>query len=254
MTTHEVAELLHINKQTILYYEKEGLLLPKRNENGYRDYREEDIDTLKLIQTLRLMECSIEEIRKILSHQESIQEVLKEKQEFLKQKRIEIDDIERKIYDFIKRRKVKVSFDNQYLDKWSNFEDTLFFNRDHLKYQNNIISLTDIKSVSLSMCSSLNYLRFPFAQLNYYVDLDIDTNNDSYSFQIMNNDHVAKMFQYMIDQDFIIHDPLGLLPIYLEKNDLIEINRYINLRFRKWAKQYHLDNPRESLFDTIRKK
>lgn len=38
MTTHEVEEMLGITKQSLIYYEKEGLIHPKRNENNYRNY------------------------------------------------------------------------------------------------------------------------------------------------------------------------------------------------------------------------
>ena len=34
MTTHEVEEMLGITKQSLIYYEKEGLIHPKRNENN----------------------------------------------------------------------------------------------------------------------------------------------------------------------------------------------------------------------------
>ena len=35
--------------------------------------------------------------------------------------------------------------------------------------------------------------------------------------------------------------------IYLNKRDMVQLNQYINRHFRKWAKEYHLDNPRESI-------
>lgn len=47
MTTHEVEEMLGITKQSLIYYEKEGLIHPKRNENNYRNYMQKDINILK---------------------------------------------------------------------------------------------------------------------------------------------------------------------------------------------------------------
>ena len=41
--------------------------------------------------------------------------------------------------------------------------------------------------------------------------------------------------------------PLGLVNIYLNKRDMVQLNQYINRHFRKWAKEYHLDNPRDSI-------
>ena len=35
-----------MTRANIRYYEQEGLLSPVRRENGYRDYSQEDLDTL----------------------------------------------------------------------------------------------------------------------------------------------------------------------------------------------------------------
>ena len=67
MKTHEVEDMLGITKQALIYYEKEGLILPQRLNNRYRDYTQKDIDILKLILLLRSMEISIDEIKLILN-------------------------------------------------------------------------------------------------------------------------------------------------------------------------------------------
>ena len=81
--------------------------------------------------------------------------------------------------------------------------------------------------------------------MNYYVDLDIVTQHDTYSFQIMNNEVVYQMMERI--KDYPVEDPLGLVDIYLNKRDMVQLNQYINRHFRKWAKEYHLDNPRDSI-------
>lgn len=50
-TVQEVADMLGLYRGTIINYEKRGIFpAPRRNViNGYREYREEDIDRLKLI-------------------------------------------------------------------------------------------------------------------------------------------------------------------------------------------------------------
>ena len=46
----EVEKLTNITKQNIRYYERQGLIFPKRNpENDYREYSEQDIRQLKII-------------------------------------------------------------------------------------------------------------------------------------------------------------------------------------------------------------
>jgi len=43
MQIKEVQEKLKISSYTLRYYEKMGLIQPYRDENGYRNYNEEDI-------------------------------------------------------------------------------------------------------------------------------------------------------------------------------------------------------------------
>ena len=81
--------------------------------------------------------------------------------------------------------------------------------------------------------------------MNYYVDLDVITQYDTCSFQIMNNEVVYQMMERI--KAYPLEDPLGLVDIYLNKRDMVQLNQYINRHFRKWAKEYHLDNPRDSI-------
>lgn len=63
---NEVERLVGITKKNIRFYEKEGLLSPGRNsENGYREYREEDVRVLKQIKLLRKLGLPLEEIRQL---------------------------------------------------------------------------------------------------------------------------------------------------------------------------------------------
>ncbi|WP_234122424.1 MerR family transcriptional regulator [Clostridium hydrogenum] len=64
MRIKEVEKILGISAKNIRFYEKEGLLFPKRNlENGYREYSVIDVKTLKKIKLLRKLGISIENIR-----------------------------------------------------------------------------------------------------------------------------------------------------------------------------------------------
>ena len=54
MKINEVEALVGITKKNIRFYEAEGLLTPRRNsENGYRDYGEVEVETLRRIKLLR---------------------------------------------------------------------------------------------------------------------------------------------------------------------------------------------------------
>ena len=56
----EAEEQTGISRANIRYYEKMGLLQPKRNEkNGYREYRPEDIKRILQIKIFRLRRLKI---------------------------------------------------------------------------------------------------------------------------------------------------------------------------------------------------
>ena len=152
MTTHEVEEMLGITKQSLIYYEKEGLIHPKRNENNYRNYMQKDIDILKTILLLCSMEVSIDDIKLIFNNELSIREALESKKEFISNSKKKLEDIDKKINDYIKRRRVKVSFDNQTLDQWKGY-DTLYLNDNHIKYNEVIVVLC--QDFGLIKCKNL---------------------------------------------------------------------------------------------------
>lgn len=66
-TTSELAKLSGLTPRTLRYYDKIGLLSPKRNEeNDYRMYSGEDVDLLQQILFYRELGVELSEIKKIL--------------------------------------------------------------------------------------------------------------------------------------------------------------------------------------------
>ena len=66
MKINEVEALVGITKKNIRFYEAEGLLAPRRNsDNGYRDYGEAEVETLRRIKLLRKLGFPLEEIRQM---------------------------------------------------------------------------------------------------------------------------------------------------------------------------------------------
>ncbi len=246
MKVHEVEMELGISKQTIYYYEKEGLIKVDRDENNYRNYSTTNLETLKLIKLLREMEISIDEIRLILDGHLSIREALEKKKEYLKINKQELENIDLKINNYIKRNRVKISFDHQLIKNWT-IKDTLYINDNCLVYKSTTIPFTQINQIDLSMCSELYAMNIIKVYLNYYVDLDIQCNHDTYSFQIINNQEVASLFERLKNANIKINDPLNLIELYRDK-DLVTLNKYLDNNFKKWAKKYHLDNPRDDGF------
>lgn len=103
MRVKEVQEKTKMSKQTILFYEKEGLLKPSRDENGYRNYNEKDLETLKLIKMLREMDISLDEIKMVLSGKMSFGDCLSEKEKYMQQKITELQSV----YDKVNELKEK---------------------------------------------------------------------------------------------------------------------------------------------------
>lgn len=243
MTTHEVEEMLDITKKTLIYYENEGLVKPLRDNNNYRCYNQDDVSKIKFILLLREMDVTIEEIKQIINKKKSIRDVLENKKDLIKQRQLDLDHIDEKINNYIKRKKVKIAVDND-LD-YGTIYDRLYFYKDYLQYGQTKINYSDVKCFKLSMSSSIGLMRVLVAYMNYYVDLDVVTKQDTYSFQIMNNEVVYQMIERI--KAYPLEDPLGLIDLYLNKRDMVQLNQYINRHFRKWAKEYHLDNPRDSI-------
>lgn len=73
MKINEVEALVGISKKNIRFYEEQGLLSPRRNsENGYRDYGEAEVDTLRRIKLMRKLGVSMEDIRRMLSGEHTV--------------------------------------------------------------------------------------------------------------------------------------------------------------------------------------
>lgn len=66
MLIKDFAEKFHIQADTIRYYEKENLLKPKRQANGYRDYDEDCEKQLQFIIVLKQLGFTIKEIQQLL--------------------------------------------------------------------------------------------------------------------------------------------------------------------------------------------
>ena len=68
-----------LSRANIRYYEQEGLVHPVRARNGYRDYSQEDLDTLLRVRLLRRLDVPIEEIRAMQAGELDLADVLEER-------------------------------------------------------------------------------------------------------------------------------------------------------------------------------
>lgn len=78
-TIGNVSQKVGLSRDTLRFYEKKGIIKPKKLENGYRTYTDEDILHLMKIMFYRNIHFSIDEIQNILWHG-SYQEIISQVQ------------------------------------------------------------------------------------------------------------------------------------------------------------------------------
>ncbi len=87
LTVSEAAHVLGIAESRLRYYEKKGLVTPRRTESGYRMYSRADLERLRNILLLRRFDFSIREIRQALADPDFDPEKLLAKQEQVQRQR-----------------------------------------------------------------------------------------------------------------------------------------------------------------------
>lgn len=91
MTIKEVEAYTGLSRSNIRFYEKEGLIAPVRTENnGYRNYSEEDVEDIKKIACLRTLGISVEKIHEIMEGEASLYGTLTEQRMRLRE---QIEDL-----------------------------------------------------------------------------------------------------------------------------------------------------------------
>lgn len=92
MRINEVERRVGITKKNIRFYEKEGLLTPGRSlENGYRDYSDRDVDTLRQIKLLRKLGLPLEEIRRMQAGECTVGDAMRRHLVTLERERSDLD-------------------------------------------------------------------------------------------------------------------------------------------------------------------
>lgn len=87
-TIMQVSELLKISKDTLRYYDSFGLIKPKRGDNRYRYYTDQDVADLQFVEIAKNGDYSLEEIKLALQNQKlRTIEGFKWQMQFMKEKR-----------------------------------------------------------------------------------------------------------------------------------------------------------------------
>lgn len=118
MTILELENLTGLDRATIRFYEKEGLITPSRKENSYRDYSVSDSQEILKIKLLRQLDVSIEMIRNLQQGSADISSVL----------RVQASMLEEKIADTERAAAICKEISSTDIT-YSNLDATLYLNR-----------------------------------------------------------------------------------------------------------------------------
>lgn len=86
MLIRDLEQQTGLDRATIRFYEKEGLIAPERKENGYRVYSKQDAEDLNKIKLLRQLGVGLETIKNIRQGSEDFSEVMNVQLEALEKK------------------------------------------------------------------------------------------------------------------------------------------------------------------------
>ncbi len=90
MTIKEMEAQSGMDRANIRFYEREGLLAPKRMDNGYRDYSEDDLQTLLRIKLLRSLHISLDEIQALQAGSRDLADILTKQIKELEQEKSDV--------------------------------------------------------------------------------------------------------------------------------------------------------------------
>lgn len=82
MKIKDVEKAVGITSANIRFYEKEGLIAPRRNnDNNYREYTKEDVERLQQIKILRVLGVSVQDLRLLFQGEYELDEIIQKRQE-----------------------------------------------------------------------------------------------------------------------------------------------------------------------------
>jgi DNA-binding transcriptional MerR regulator len=89
----KIAALSGVSLRTLRFYDECGLLCPKRLENGYRSYSDEDVDKLQCILLYRELDIPVIDIQQMMQTPTDRIEMLREQRKRMKVKRNRLNKI-----------------------------------------------------------------------------------------------------------------------------------------------------------------
>lgn len=210
MKTKELEKRLGITKDTLRFYEKEGLVKPLRDENGYRHYSEEDVRIIEIIMFFRSIEFTIDEIKQLFAGTISISDLMVQKKKYLER----IIDHKKRTIDIIvqtlDRKKAYFGF-LDVPEKYKNeihvcFKENDMTIYDYYQTHNDLTFRYDeIEKIRLSLCTRISSQSLKDGKITsvernriglptyFYIDLDIEIKGVIYQYESTSLDHMDQI-------------------------------------------------------------
>ncbi len=115
MLINEVENIVGLSKKSIRFYEDNHLLNPKRKDNDYRYYDEEDIKKLKIIKFLRELDVPIKELRELNEGKISLKDCLNNRIQKIDSLKLNFDKVKEMCQEIIKD---DVTYENLNIEKY----------------------------------------------------------------------------------------------------------------------------------------
>ncbi|MBM6879173.1 MerR family transcriptional regulator [[Clostridium] spiroforme] len=260
MKTKELEKRLGITKDTLRFYEKEGLVKPLRDENGYRHYREEDVRIIEIIMFFRSIEFTIDEIKQLFAGTISISDLMVQKKKYLER----IIDHKKRTIDIIvqtlDRKKAYFGF-LDVPEKYKNeiyvcFKENDMTIYDYYQTHNDLTFRYDeIEKIRLSLCTRISSQSLKDGKITsvernriglptyFYIDLDIEIKGVIYQYESTSLDHMDQIMAKLSSLPQV-EDPLGLIEIFQKNTSRPQLENVLMSHLKAWQKEFHIDNPR----------
>ena len=146
MTIKEVEEITNLPRSNIRFYEKEKLITPVRNpNNGYREYSEKDVNTIKKIAYLRTLGISVEDIRRLSNKEIPLYEVIKVQKQNLEQQLSELENVKMMCEKMLSSDE-KIDYDNLDIEQYiTNMND--YWNKNKNIFKMDSVSFLSIHRI-----------------------------------------------------------------------------------------------------------
>lgn len=123
MKISEVIKETGLTRKAIYYYEEIGLINPcKEDDRSYRDYSDGDVERLKQIRALRLLDVSLSKIKNIFDTPTAFNDVMEEQLKIIKEKVQLLNENEKVIKSLLEHNTLKSPFCN--LDRLNHYLDS----------------------------------------------------------------------------------------------------------------------------------